>query len=317
MRSLTFDELLAMLSAVALSADDLARLREWIAGIVNPAECIALIEQAAAGRPCPHCGCARKHRCGQASGLQRFRCLRCGHSHNALTGTPLARLRKKECWLPYLQCVLESRTVRDAARVTGVHRTTSFRWRHRFVPGAMRDRPQTLSAIVEADETYRLESQKGSRNLTRRPRKRGGVAKRRGINREHDCLLVARDRGGRTLDFHTGRGQVTVAQLHACLKPVLPADVLLISDSAIAYRDFAIQAGITHEAVNVKAGVRARGAIHVQNVNSWHSRFKSWLVRFRGVASRYLINYSGWQRVLDAGILTTPARLLCAAVQLG
>jgi hypothetical protein len=46
----------------------------------------------------------------------------------------------------------------------------------------MRDRPTTLSAIVEADETYRLESQKGSRSLTRRPRKRGGVAKRRGIN---------------------------------------------------------------------------------------------------------------------------------------
>jgi hypothetical protein len=108
-----------------------------------------------------------------------------------LSAADLARLRKKECWLPYLQCVLESRTVRDAARVTGAHRTTSFRWRHRFVPGAMRDRPQTLSAIVEADDTYRLESQKGSRNLTRRPRKRGGVAKRRGINREHDCLLVA------------------------------------------------------------------------------------------------------------------------------
>jgi hypothetical protein len=74
--------------------------------------------------------------------------------------------------------------------------------------------------------------------------------------------------------------------------------------------------GITHEAVNVRAGERARGAIHIQNVNSWHSRFKSWLVRFRGVASRYLINYSGWQRVLDARRLTTPAHLLYAAVQL-
>jgi transposase-like protein len=226
-------------------------------------------------------------------------------------------LRKKECWLPYLQCVLESRTVRDAARVVNVHRTTSFRWRHRFVPGAMRDRPPLLAAIVEADETYRLESQKGSRTLTRRPRKRGGVAKRRGINKEHDCLLVARDRHGRTLDFHTGRGQVTVAQLHRCLEPVLSADVLLISDGAVAYRHFAAQAGITHEAVNVQAGVRARGAIHIQNVNSWHSRFKSWLVRFRGVASRYLINYSGWQRVLDDRRLTTPVHLLCAAVQLG
>ena len=315
MRSLTFDELFAMLLAVQLSPGDLARLRAWLASIAHPAECIALIEQTAAGRPCPHCGCARKHRCGHASGLQRFRCLHCRRSHNALTGTPLARLRKKECWLSYLQCVIESRTVRDAAQVVRVHRTTSFRWRHRFVPGAMRDRPKMLSAIVEADETYRLESQKGSRSLTRRPRMRGGVAKRRGINREHDCLLVARDRSGQTLDFHTGRGQVTVEQLHQCLRPVLSTDVLLISDGAVSYRRFAAQAGITHEAVNVQAGVRARGAIHIQNVNSWHSRFKSWLVRFRGVASRYLIHYSGWQRMLDARRLTTPAHLLCAAAQ--
>jgi hypothetical protein len=181
----------------------------------------------------------------------------------------------------------------------------------------MRDRPTTLSTIVEVDETYRLESQKGSRTLTRPPRKRGGVAKRRGINREHDCLLVARDRTGKTLDFHTGRGQVTAAQLHQCLIPVLADDTLLISDGAIAYRHFAEQAGITHEFVNVNAGERARGAIHIQNVNGWHSRFKSWLVRFRGVASRYLIHYSGWQRVLDDRRMTTPAHLLCAAVQLG
>jgi hypothetical protein len=130
-------------------------------------------------------------------------------------------------------------------------------------------------------------------------------------------LLVARDRNGQTLDFHTGRGPVTVAQLHACLKPVLPDDGLLISDDAVVYRHFAEQAGITHESVNVKAGERARGAIHIQNVNSWHSRFKSWLVKFRGVASRYLINYSGWQRILDDRRLTTPVHLLCAAVQLG
>ena len=91
MRSLTFDELFALLSAISLSTADLARLREWLAGITDPAECIALIEQAARGRPCPHCHCPRSHRCGQASGLQRFRCLGCRRSYNALTGTPLAQ----------------------------------------------------------------------------------------------------------------------------------------------------------------------------------------------------------------------------------
>jgi hypothetical protein len=161
-----------------------------------------------------------------------------------LTGTPLARLRKKEAWLPYLQCLLESRTVRNAATVTGVHRTTSFRWRHRFVPGAMSERPGQLSAIVEADETYLLESQKGSRHMNWLPRKRDGVASRRGISREHDCLPVARDRGGRTLDFHTGRGPVTARQLERCLGPVLAGDVLLVSDAALAYKTFAARWGL-------------------------------------------------------------------------
>jgi transposase-like protein len=317
MRGLAFDEVFGMLSSIPLSGADLDRLRTWLAASAQPAECIALIEQAARGRPCPHCGGTRAHRCGQASGLQRFRCLRCRRSYNALTGTPLARLRKKGCWLAYLECVLASRTIRDAAAVTGVHRTTSFRWRHRFVPGAARDRAKLLTAIVDADETYRLESQKGSRHLTRAPRRRGGVAGRRGINREHDCLLVARDRSGQTLDFHTGRGPVTAEQLRECLQPVLAADVLLISDAAAAYRRFAQRCSIIHEAVNVKAGVRERGAIHIQNVNGWHSRFKTWLVRFRGIASRYLVNYSGWQRLLDARRLTTPTQWLCAAVGLG
>jgi hypothetical protein len=65
----------------------------------------------------------------------------------------------------------------------------------------------------------------------------------------------------------------------------------------------------------VQAGVRARGALHIQNVNGWHSRFKTWLLRFRGVASRYLVHYSGWQRILDDARLTTPALLLRAALR--
>jgi hypothetical protein len=241
--------------------------------------------------------------------------LSCRSTFNALTGTPLARLRKRERWLPYLQCVLQSRTVRAAAQAVGVHRTTSFRWRHRFVSGAAHDRPKMLTTIVEADETYRLESQKGSRTLKRPPRKRGGVAGRRGINREHDCILVARDRNGQTLDFHTGRGPVTVAQLRKHLRPALPDDVILISDGATAYRKFSMEAGIMHEAVNLQAGARARGAIHVQNVNAWHSRFKTWLARFRGVASCYLANYSAWQRLLDARRLLTPVHWLHVAIR--
>ena len=315
MQGLVFEEVLAALTSLHLQSEEVARLRAWIAALMHPGECLDLVAKAAGTPCCPHCQCPRVHRCGSASGLQRWRCLTCRRSFNALTNTPLAHLRKKAAWLPYLQCLLDSRTVRAAAELVGVHRTTSFRWRHRFVPGAACKRPARLAGMVEADETYMLESQKGSRRMTRPARRRGGVARRRGISREHECLLVARDRSRQTLDFHTGRGPVSATRLEACLWPVLARDVLLISDSAAAYRVFAANAGIAHEAVNLRAGVKARGAIHLNNVNGWHGRFKTWLKRFNGVASRYLANYSGWQRFLDDGALRTPVQLLTAIIQ--
>jgi transposase-like protein len=315
MDRLTSGQLLAALRNAQWSPDELAQLRHWVAGIRDSGECLALIEAAAQGRSCPHCGGTRKHRCGQASGLQRFRCLACRKSYNALTGTPLAWLRLRGHWLTYLQCILDSRTVRAAATITGVHRTTSFRWRHRFVPGFMRARVARLGAIVEADETYLLESQKGSRQMTRPPRRRGGVAPYRGIGHAHDCVLVACDRGGGALDFHTGRGPVTAAQLASSLRPVVAGDTWLISDGAAAYRRFARDAGIQHAWINGSAGEHKRGDVHIQHVNGWHARFKGWLVQFRGVASRYLAHYTGWQRVLDTATLLTPVQLLLVAAQ--
>ena len=46
-------------------------------------------------RTCPHCGGAHVVRNGTAGGLQRYRCRGCGRTFNALTATPLARLRHR------------------------------------------------------------------------------------------------------------------------------------------------------------------------------------------------------------------------------
>ena len=280
---------------------------------------IALIAQArATGRCCPSCGNARCNRHGFANDLQRFRCCNCGRTFNDLSGTPLARLRLKTKWLAYSQVLLDSLPVRKAADRVGVHRNTAFRWRHRFLAWVKLDRPAALNGIVEADETFLLESQKGSRTLDRPPRRRGGRAARRGISRELDCILVARDRNGGTIDAVTGRGALTAAQLERGLLPRLDPQALLVSDSHAAYRAFARKHRIAHEVVNLRAGVRVRRlgnlAIHVQNVNGYHQRFKAWLMCFRGVASRYLPNYLGWRWALDGGRVSSPEQLLRIAV---
>jgi transposase-like protein len=311
MRALYFKKWFARLPALNLPQ----RLQALAA--LHPAagldQVIALIGQiGGAMRRCPNCACEPYYRHGQANGLQRYRCRACGRTYNDLSGTPLARLRLREKWLDYLGTVLDSKSVRAAASDVGVHRNTAFRWRHRFLERPRHAQPKCLGGIAEADEMFMLESQKGARKLDRPARRRGGRAGKRGISRELDCILVARDRSGQTVDAVVGRGALTAAQLERHLLPRLDRQVLLVSDAHGAYRSFARKHGIAHQAVNLRAGVRVRsgvaGVIHVQNVNAYHQRFRQWLSRFRGVASRYLPNYLGWRRALDGGRITTIAK---------
>src|SRR3954466_8755724 len=132
----------------------------WAAPSGEP-EAVRLIEQAFAAAPrCPHCGAERLQRWGHASGLRRYRCQACHKTFDALTGTSLARLRKKACWLRYGGALAAGMSLAEAAAHCGVHLTTSFRWRHRFLraPAATRE---AMGGVVEADETFFRRSHKG------------------------------------------------------------------------------------------------------------------------------------------------------------
>jgi len=66
----------------------------------------------------------------------------------------------------------------------------AFRWRHRFLCDAAAHHDARQSGIVEADETFFLESFKGLRKVPRPPRKRGGVSKMRGAGADQIPVLV-------------------------------------------------------------------------------------------------------------------------------
>lgn len=85
-------------------------------------------------RRCPRCEAESSLRpWGSSHGLPRYRCRGCGRTSNALTGTPLARLRHREQWGRYAESMMQSMVVREAAKRCGVDKNTSFRWRHRFL----------------------------------------------------------------------------------------------------------------------------------------------------------------------------------------
>ena len=114
-----------------------------------------------AAQGCPHCAGRAIVAWGRSHGLSRFRCKSCGRTFNALTTTPMAHLHKRERWFDHAQAMIEGRSLAKTAELCGVHPTTAFRWRHRFLGAPAADKPRKLSGIVEADETFILESFKG------------------------------------------------------------------------------------------------------------------------------------------------------------
>lgn len=310
----------------ALSEDQRAEVRCILAGRSSEAEVIACIEsRLLAERICPCCAHPGAVCRGRANGLRRFYCGGCGKTFNALTGTPLAHLHHRGRWLAFAQSLSAREVVRKSADRCGVAVTTAFRWRHRFLQ-AIRTDAGRLKGIVEADETYVLESRKGSRIWRRpdkalpgetppdrKPRKRGGVATKNGLSKEQVPVLVAADRGGATMSAILP--EVTASAIASALSPALDKDALLVTDKAGFYPACARMLGVSHEALQPSAGEHVRGELHIQTVNSRHERFKDLLRRHRGVATKYLGSYLKWFHL--AGIKADPTPRACLNAALG
>lgn len=295
-----------------------AQRRELMDELGTDAEAAAsvgIIEAQGKEAGCPHCGNGHVVRNGSASGLQRYKCRICGRTFNALTGTPLARLRQKSKWIVQAEVLRDGMTITQAAKRLKVARSTAFRWRHRFMAVPKTIQAQSLAGIAEADETFFLHSRKGQRGLDRKPRRRGGRAAKRGLSKEQVPVLVARDRSGATANIILAAdGKV---DLVAALKPLLPSDTILCTDGSSVLAAAVKEIGVTHRPVNVSAGRRViAGVYHIQNVNAFDSRLKNWIRRFNGVATKYLDSYLGWFRTLDRSSSPglQPASLLALAL---
>jgi transposase-like protein len=303
--------------ALSAQVDQLTpRQRQLLAHSLNKIQGVEVVKQLIESKvveapACPQCGHEKVARWGSASGLQRYRCTSCKSTFNALTGTPLARLRHKDKWVDYAQQMIQGASVRKSAKATDIHRNTAFRWRHRFLASPAQVKATRLVGIAEADETYFLESFKGKKQgMQRSARRRGGKASKCGLSREQIAVLICRDRSGSTADFVLKKAD----SAHICevLQPLIAKDTILCTDSGRALKAAAKTMGATHRAVNLQEGIRVVANVyHVQNVNAYGSRLKTWMRRFNGVATCHLESYMGWRRMLDLsqGQLTAKALL--------
>jgi transposase-like protein len=261
------------------------------------------------GVRCPHCDHARIHRHGSFSQRRRYRCLACGRTFSDLTGTALAYSKKPALWPQYARCAAHSLSVRNTARIVGLSVSTAFRWRHATLREFV-DRDDTiLSGSIEFVDLWFAYSEKGSRGR-KRPgsvgasqfaARTGGKASHSRWNGTSVRVVIACDRHEEVLSdaFVTSRVS-TFHLLQSFRERIRTPSVILVAQGPLGpFGSFArkIEAAFRDCRTSDRAAGGSREDVAIANSNG--RRFRTWLMRFYGVATKYLSNYLGWHRLLE------------------
>lgn len=234
---------------------------------------------------CLHCQSIKFIRWGKRNDMQRYKCKECNKTFNSLTNTPLARLRKKGRWLDYTNCIKQGLTVRNAANKCGIHKNTSFRWRHRFLENFKVIKSKSLAGIIETSESIFRESFKGEKKLDQTKIK----------ERKDVFIIYSVDRNNNIFDISNKGFSEKLLQKE--FLSVIKKDSLLIFEENLVYNQFSSNNKLNFKEVSINE--TKKDISNIISIINYRNVFENWIHKhFRGVATKYLENYVSWYRCL-------------------
>lgn len=237
------------------------------------------------------------------NGKQRYRCRNCGATFSETSYSVVANSHCSEgVWVKYIELLLEGASLAKCAAKCGISCRTAFVWRHKILNAMQKDQTdRLLSGIVEADEMFVSVSYKGNHKKSKRfqmPRK----AFARGTDNTNPktpkaCVMCVLERNGQSYAEFVGLGVPHAASLSRVFKKRILPESIVIADSARAtkrcFDDITDIELVQMQPLRNNKKPEIRGAYHIQGVNNLHHRFRVFLRKYNGVATKYLMHYFG------------------------
>ena len=256
------------------------------------------INQQRKKKPCPHCESKKTHKRGKQKGVQMYRCTDCKKWYSETTGTALYDIKLKSKWQSYLSCMEKGMPIKKIAKELEISIQTSFDWRHKILSSLAQFTPERLSDEIECDELELALNEKGSKALTRKPRKRSSDFKRnqgKGVSTTVQVVTAVSRNGDKILKAVESK-RLSKEEIAKVLDGKLAENSTLITDKHPSYKAYASKnSTIKHKQLLAKDHVDKKDkSIHLQKVNNVHSQLRGFLKPFNGVSSKYLQNYLNW-----------------------
>jgi len=202
----------------------------------------------------------------------------------------------------YLGLMLEEKSLDSIKVALSINKKTAFDWRHKILTSLSGNDKDDFSGITESDETFFLDSRKGKPVNHRKPRKRGGSSKTRGVSNDQVAVIVTQDRkSGLDLTVATMGRLKKIDIENAIGARVNPSKTILCSDAHPSFKGFAKDNKIEHHTLKAVTKERVKKKVfHIQHVNSTHNKLKKWIESsFWGVSTKYLQQYLYWYRIKE------------------
>lgn len=243
--------------------------------------------------PCPKCKDTTIVCNGRKRGKQSFLCRNCGNSFVETTQTVLCNSRFGESvWKQLIKDTVNGVSIDKTAANLHLHHKTVFNMRHKILFALEQEEgnnPTKLSGVCEADETYILESYKGTKlpiDFWRKPRKHGSVAEKRGISEEYVCVCTGVEREGNAIAVAVNRANAGKQDIDTVFGERVSEETLLLSDGAKAYS--VLNGKCKLHDVEKDSG----GFYNINTINNYHSFIKEKNRSARGFATKYLNRYN-------------------------
>lgn len=243
---------------------------------------------------CPVCGKAdgRFIKKGVQARKQRYQCKGCGSKFTYDAKQISANSHQTvDSWVTVIEDSLSMKSLNETAKKIGVCHETAFNMRHKLLAfmESLTGAGTLLDELVEADETYVIESQKGIKCTDRKPRRHGEGASTRGLSNEQYCVCVAADRNDNLFAVCVNRAKPSGDDIVNALGSHIVPQSVILCDGAKSYNKLA--ALLDCKKVELISHESYDRVYHLNTVNSLHSRIKEMFRQFRGVASKYLNRY--------------------------
>ena len=225
-------------------------------------------------------------------------CRSCGKTFVPTTHTIMSNLHfPEEIWREAIKETVHGNVIDYTAKRLGCSHQAVFDMRHKVLL-ALRQFPEVsevgLGDVSEFDETFVLDCYKGKRldsSITRKPRKHGSKAEKRGISSEYVCICTGIQRKGDVLAVSINRAKPSAGELISIFEGHIADGTLALCDGLRSYHAFPGIADCT-----VKDCTDTDGAdscfYNLNTVNEFHSYIKQRYEFYRGVASKYINRYS-------------------------